>query len=89
MICNDLVTVFCDHPGVISCGSTALRGGLIDGGMVTYTPAANAQLIGPTTLTCKNGKWSAPVPKCRCELMHEVLSIYIQMHACINKYVHI
>ena len=63
--------MFCDHPGTISCGTTALRGGLTDGSTVTYTPSDNAQLIGPTTITCMNGQWSAPVPKCRGESMYK------------------
>ena len=66
----DIVTVFCDDPGSISCETTKpIQGAFTDGSTVTYMPNNNAELIGATTLICNIGVWSAPRPQCRSELM--------------------
>lgn len=63
--CHLTKTLFCEHPGSIPCGTTALTGSLTDGSKLTFTPADGVQLVGATTITCKDGKWSDSMPKCR------------------------
>ena len=84
---NHFLIVFCEHAGTIPCGTTSLRGGLTDGTTITYTASPNAELIGATTITCNNGKWSAPVPKCRCKLIYVYIYIYIYIYICMCVYV--
>ena len=67
----DIVTVFCDDPGSISCATTKpIQGAFTDGSTVTYIPNNNVELIGATTLTCDNGVWLAPRPQCRSKLIY-------------------
>jgi len=62
--------VFCEPYEFLPCGTTSNTRGRRIGAKVTYTPAANAMLIGPTEIECmEGGKWSSPMPKCRSKLI--------------------
>lgn len=61
--------MFCEDPGRIPCASRSLQGALTDGSTFTYNILPGYELIGAKTITCKNGKWSAPAPKCRGKLL--------------------
>jgi len=69
-MCLFLSVVFCGPYEFISCGTTSNSGGRTIGAKVTYTPANNAMLIGPSVITCeRGGKWSSPMPTCRSKLL--------------------
>ena len=59
----------CPTYETLPCGMTSNNGGTQVGATVTYKPASNIMLVGPSIITCQpDGTWSAPMPKCRCKL---------------------